>query len=103
MNDLGAVVSVPTPTVDGLCDDSIVREVLEELGDTPVLLKSTVLPDIVETYADNVVYSPEFLRTAEEDFDNQEVCYSSAAARQIHTTLRNSMSYPLFAVVAEPG
>jgi UDP-glucose 6-dehydrogenase len=74
MNDLGAVVSVPTPTVDGLCDDSIVREVLEELGDTPVLLKSTVLPDIVESYADNVVYSPEFLRTSEKDFDNQEVC-----------------------------
>ena len=74
MDDLGVVVAVPTPTVDGLCDDSIVREVLEELGDTPVLLKSTVLPDIVESYADNVVYSPEFLRTAEKDFDNQEVC-----------------------------
>ncbi|MBC8430037.1 MAG: hypothetical protein H8D92_01435 [Pelagibacteraceae bacterium] len=76
MNDLGAVVAVPTPTVDGLCDDSIVREVLEELGDTPVLLKSTVLPDIAESYADNVVYNPEFLRakTAEEDFDNQKVC-----------------------------
>ena len=76
MNDLGAVVAVPTPTVDGLCDDSIVREVLEELGDTPVLLKSTVLPDIAESYADNVVYNPEFLRakSAEEDFDNQKVC-----------------------------
>ena len=76
MNELGAVVAVPTPTVDGLCDDSIVREVLEELGDTPVLLKSTVLPDIAESYADNVVYNPEFLRakSAEEDFDNQKVC-----------------------------
>ena len=74
MNDLGAVVAVPTPTVDGLCDDSIVREVLEELGDIPVLLQSTVLPDIVESYADSVSYNPTFLRakTAEEDFDNQK-------------------------------
>ena len=74
MDDLGAVVAVPTPTVDGLCDDSIVREVLEELGDIPVLLQSTVLPDIVESYADSVSYNPTFLRakTAEEDFDNQK-------------------------------
>ena len=74
MNDLGAVVAVPTPTVDGLCDDSIVREVLEELGDIPVLLQSTVLPNIVESYADSVSYNPTFLRakTAEEDFDNQK-------------------------------
>ena len=40
--ELGAIVCVPTPTVDGICDDSIIREVLEELGDVPILLKCTV-------------------------------------------------------------
>ena len=72
--ELGVVICVPTPTVDGICDDSIIREVLEELGDTPVLLKCTVPPNLLETYPKNVTYNPEFLRakTAEEDFKNQK-------------------------------
>ena len=71
---LGAIVCVPTPTVDGGCDDSAIREVLEELGDVPVLLKCTVPPDMLGTYGSNVTYNPEFLRakTAEEDFKNQK-------------------------------
>jgi UDPglucose 6-dehydrogenase len=71
---LGAIVCVPTPTVDGICDDSMIREVLEELGDVPVLLKCTVPPNMLETYSENVTYNPEFLRakTAEEDFKNQK-------------------------------
>ena len=70
---LGAIVCVPTPTVDGICDDSMIREVLEELGEVPVLLKCTVPPNMLETYPSNVTYNPEFLRakTAEEDFKNQ--------------------------------
>ena len=73
---LGAIVCVPTPTVDGICDDSMIREVLEELGDVPVLLKCTVPPDMLQTYPKNVTYNPEFLRakTAEEDFKNQKHC-----------------------------
>lgn len=72
--ELRAIVCVPTPTVDGICDDSIIREVLEELGDTPVLLKCTVPPNMLETYPENVTYNPEFLRakTAEEDFKKQK-------------------------------
>ena len=72
--ELGAVIAVPTPTVDGVCDDSIIRGVLEELGDIPVLLKCTVPPNMLETYPENVTYNPEFLRakTAEEDFKNQK-------------------------------
>jgi UDPglucose 6-dehydrogenase len=72
--ELGAIVCVPTPTVDGICDDSIIREVLEELGDVPILLKCTVSPNMLETYPSNVTYNPEFLRakTAEEDFKNQK-------------------------------
>ena len=71
---LSAVVAVPTPTVDGVCDDSMIQEVLEELGDIPVLLKCTVPPNMLETYPENVTYNPEFLRakTAEEDFKNQK-------------------------------
>ena len=45
-----------------VCDDSAIREVLEELGDVPVLLKCTVPPDMLETYGSNVTYNPEFLR-----------------------------------------
>ena len=73
-DELRAIVCVPTPTVDGVCDDSIIREVLEELGDIPVLLKCTVPPSMLETYPENVTYNPEFLRakTAEEDFKNQK-------------------------------
>jgi len=71
---LKAIVCVPTPTVDEICDDSIIRKVLEELGDVPVLLKCTVPPDMLQTYPKNVTYNPEFLRakTAEEDFKNQK-------------------------------
>ena len=71
---LSAVVAVPTPTVDGVCDDSMIQEVLEELGDMPVLLKCTVPPNMLETYPENVTYNPEFLpaKTAEEDFKNQK-------------------------------
>jgi UDPglucose 6-dehydrogenase len=73
-NAIGAVVAVPTPTVDGHCDDSIIVKVLIELKNIPVLLKCTVPPNKLETYGSNVTYNPEFLRakTAEEDFKNQK-------------------------------
>jgi UDPglucose 6-dehydrogenase len=70
-DDAGAaVVAVPTPTLDGRCDDSAIRQVLGELGNIPVLLKCTVPPNMLETYGENVTYNPEFLRakTAQEDF-----------------------------------
>jgi UDPglucose 6-dehydrogenase len=69
-----AVVAVPTPTVEGRCDDSAIREVLDELGNIPVLLKCTVPPDMLGTYGENVTYNPEFLRakTAQEDFIAQK-------------------------------
>ena len=71
---LRAIVCVPTPTLDGVCDDRMIREVLEELGDIPVLLKCTVPPNMLETYPENVTYNPEFLRakTAAEDFKKQK-------------------------------
>ena len=69
----GAVVAVPTPTRDGVCDDSFIRTVLDELGtEIPIMLKCTVPPNMLETYPNNVTYNPEFLRqaTAKEDFDS---------------------------------
>lgn len=71
----GAIVAVPTPTVNGKCDDSIIRQVLDQLGPAiPILLKCTVTPDLMKDYFINVTYNPEFLRakTAKEDFDNQK-------------------------------
>ena len=69
-----AIVAVPTPTVDGKCDDSIIRTVLQELGDRRILLKCTVAPDLLSKYPDNVTYCPEFLRakTSKQDWDNQK-------------------------------
>jgi UDP-glucose 6-dehydrogenase len=73
-NARGAVVAVPTPTVEGKCDDSIIRSVIAEVGDIPILLKSTVPFPMMETYPSNVIYNPEFLRakTAADDFANQK-------------------------------
>jgi len=71
---LGAVVCVPTPTVNGVCDDSIVQQVIAELGDMRIMLKCTVPPDMLKQYPSNVVYNPEFLKakSAKEDFEKQE-------------------------------
>jgi len=71
------IICVPTPSnSDGSCDDSIVRKVINQLDtQQPILLKSTVTPDLMEDYPDNVIYNPEFLRAlhAKEDFTNQEL------------------------------
>ena len=68
----GAVVCLPTPTVDGKCDDSLIEETVDRLGKKRILIKSTVLPHLLDKYDDNVVYSPEFLREAhaEKDYQN---------------------------------
>ena len=68
----GAVICLPTPTVDGHCDDSLIEETIDRLGNKRVLIKSTVLPNLLDKYGDNVVYSPEFLREAhaEKDYQN---------------------------------
>lgn len=72
-----AIVCLPTPTVDGVCDDSLVASVIAELNeanpDMHILLKSTVTPQQLEAYPPNVTYNPEFLREAYavEDYNNQ--------------------------------
>lgn len=74
-----AIVAVPTPTVNGVCDDSIVKAVVAELiaanPDIKILLKSTIPPHQLEQLPRNVTYNPEFLRakTAAEDFAKQKV------------------------------
>jgi len=73
-----AILSLPTPTVDGKCDDSIIREVVNQLitgnPNIKILLKSTIPPHQLEKLPDNVSYNPEFLRAAhaKEDFINQK-------------------------------
>ena len=69
----GAIVCLPTPTVNGKCDDSMILSVLAQLGDLSVLLKSTVIPSMLNTYGKNVTYNPEFIRanSAHQDFNNQ--------------------------------
>lgn len=82
------ILCLPTPSVDGKCDDSIIKKVIEQLDtDKPVLLKSTVTPDLMQDYPDNVTYNPEFLRanTAKQDFIKQEVCILGGSIEE-HTT-----------------
>jgi len=70
-------ICVPTPMgSDGVIDASIVEKVLFELRylETLLVLKSTVVPDIVEKLAvryTNFIYNPEFLteRNALRDFE----------------------------------
>lgn len=68
-------ICVPTPMgTGGVINVSIVRQVLSELKDldTLLVLKSTVLPDIVEQLSikyKNFVYNPEFLTEARANYD----------------------------------
>lgn len=71
-----ALICVPTPMGDnGAIDSSIVEKVIEQLKDfdnTLIVLKSTVLPDIVDRLSNlckNFIYNPEFLteRNAKQD------------------------------------
>ena len=65
-------VCVPTPMGnDGSVDSSIIDSALSELKDAKlVVVKSTVPPDIVAKWPDQVVYNPEFLteKSANEQF-----------------------------------
>ena len=71
------ILCLPTPEgKDGACDDSAIVQVIEQLDtQKPILLKSTVTPDLLNRYPDNVTYNPEFLRAlhAKEDFGKQTV------------------------------
>ena len=73
----GFILCLPTPEGENsVCDDSIVVQVINQLDtDKPILLKSTVTPDLLAKYPNNVTYNPEFLRAAhaKKDFVNQEL------------------------------
>lgn len=77
----GLIICVPTPTTEnGICDASIVSNILDEVPIfMPVLIKSTVTPGIASGLAEvypnhSICYSPEFLRAsnANQDFINQK-------------------------------
>lgn len=72
----GIIICVGTPsTPDGGCNDSNIRDVLAQVPThIPVLIKSTVLPDLLESIAKDfsghsICHSPEFLRAKSADFD----------------------------------
>ncbi len=72
-----AFICVPTPMgEDGVIDASIVRSVIAEMApflpNTLLVLKSTVVPDIVDSLAKtykNFIYNPEFLTEANAKLD----------------------------------
>lgn len=71
----GAIICVNTPSrPDGSCDGANVLHAYEEITrDIPIMVKSTVTPDIVVNWPNKIVTNPEFLREAHaaEDFKNQ--------------------------------
>lgn len=76
-------VCVPTPMgANGIQDSSIIEAVVEELSvkclKSIIVIKSTVLPSILQSIAKTnpkIIYNPEFLREkhADEDFINSEM------------------------------
>jgi UDPglucose 6-dehydrogenase len=92
-------VCVPTPTIDGVFDDSIVVGVLGQLEENwtgVVCIKSTMLPDSLLAIDNKyrgleIVHTPEFLteRNATEDFVNPDIIVigsnNEQAARYVET------------------
>ena len=80
-----AIICVSTPQAnDGRCDMSNVYDIISKLpNDIPILIKSTIsingwrLLQCQDTRANNISFSPEFLRAdhALEDFKNQKIIY----------------------------
>jgi len=70
----GAVICLPTPTIHGEQNLTLIDKTVLTLRDVRTLIKSTILPNMLEVYEENVVYSPEFLREAhaKKDFKNNE-------------------------------
>ena len=109
------IICVPTPELeDGTCDDGIVKLVLNELDtNKPILLKSTVTPDLMQYYPSYVAYNPEFLRqsNAKEDFAKQALFilggedenhmdfWSKLFLPYLPNTLEKSMSRPTASMI----
>lgn len=67
-------VCVPTPTVDGTCDDSIVLEQVEKFKNVtcPLIIRSTIPPSSIKkilSIKPDIVYMPEFLREKHWQYD----------------------------------
>ena len=91
------IVCVPTPEgKDGICDDSAIVQVINQLDtQKSILLKSTVTPDLMREYPSNVTYNPEFLRAlhAEKDFENQELFILGSEDQEQTTFWSNLFSH----------
>lgn len=69
-------ICLPTPTVDGQCDVSVIKQTLARhkraYPDSQVVIKSTITPDKLDELAridDRFIYNPEFLRAADANSD----------------------------------
>lgn len=80
-----AIICVNTPAnLDGSCDGANVLHAYEAIErDIPIMVKSTVTPDIVVNWPETIVTNPEFLReaSASEDFQNQHTFIIGAEMR----------------------
>jgi UDP-glucose 6-dehydrogenase len=71
------IICVDAPTVNGMVDPTNLRDALTviqaELGDVPIMVKTTLTPDLMGLLPPNAVYSPEFVRQqyAYSDFQAQ--------------------------------
>ena len=97
-------ICVPTPMgEDGIIDASIVEQVLTELQpleNTLMVLKSTVIPDIVARLSKKFrrfVYNPEFLteRNAEHDFQYPQLHVFGGHQRDTHELSRIYKQYSI--------
>jgi UDP-glucose 6-dehydrogenase len=71
------IICVDAPTVNGMVDPANLQSALAvvkaELGDVPIMVKTTLTPNLMGLLPHNAVYSPEFLRqeNAYSDFQDQ--------------------------------
>ena len=75
-----AIICVPTPQDDdGHCNADLVISLSNTISnlnaDLPIMVKSTITPNIMDALRSDVIYNPEFLKeaTAKEDFKNQHI------------------------------
>ena len=79
----GIIICLPTPQGPrGECDDMLVEQYIQiirmEVPAVPILIKSTISPELVELLEDDqeVTYNPEFLTEAD---SNKEFCHQKFA------------------------
>jgi UDP-glucose 6-dehydrogenase len=90
---------LPTPTVDGCCDDLLIVQYVEEFKDSTaiVVVKSTIPPSTVEKILQirDVVIWPELLREAHADYDMRypEITVIGSVSEEAYIKVKNFILY----------